>query len=195
MALLIAGCGSATPPGSGGASAPQVATYPTDARVRGCQERIEGPRLAVRPALDTRIGAVTFPNLPAAYDAAVGTLLRTGKAVPMKLFAVVDAGTAPTLAVPKAEQDWLQLRFGSFNRGEEAVTLSACSTESSRAQQRTECGWTPFNACTRGVTQFSGGFFVDFKRAPDNGSCATLEVWPTKNGPPIVEPLFRKAGC
>lgn len=114
--LAVAGlaCQGSDPPDPQPPSQQQTSVPPA-AKTRGCQERIEGPKVPVQPTRDTRIGPVTFPNLPSAYDDARRTFRQTGKSDPMKVIATVDAGRDPTLVVPSSSDPGFSFDSEPFN--------------------------------------------------------------------------------
>jgi len=160
-------------------------------------KRIEGPRLETNRQRDTVIGPVTFTKLRSAYrDARAASRREPDEAIPMKIITLVKAGSQPTLAVPQNERGWMELRYRvPFKRGQDALTLNACEQSDSPEVQARECGWEPYNGCRWDVTQFNGGFVVDFDRAPRKGRCARLEIWTPDRQRPATGNLFARRGC
>jgi hypothetical protein len=164
----------------GGGSDHQRAGNPP---VRGCDARIQGGPLPRRPA-DKVIGGVNFFNLPAAWSDAQATEAKGGpgyqpppglNAQPMKQIVTVPAGTTITVVVPREERRWFALLFDTspprgLERTEPAITFTACG------RTRSPLGYTEFN----------GGVYVDFDRAPRRGRCARLDVQRAGSSKPIV---------
>lgn len=172
------------------------------AEIRGCQERIEGPRLTP-DRRDTAIGPITFGGLPRVYRNALATAKPGEEPAPMKVITLLRAGSTVTLNVPPDERAWmvllyLPIRFepsAPLQGQETAVTLEACEKVRSERAQRRECHWEPYRACESGLTQFNGGFFIDFKQAPQEGRCARLEVWVEGKPTPLVVTPFSRRSC
>lgn len=183
-AVLLATGGSEGPSGEASAAAP-----PAD--VRGCRERVEGPRLRSSRADDLRIGPLLVPGIVPTYrdyaarpDDELDPLPGVGLPV-MKLPVELRAGARITLQVPAEQRRWLRLVYERPARGgTAAITLLACRRVRSAGAQRRECGPLPerrserrWYACRLPATQFSGGFAVDFAGAPRRGACAALDAW------------------
>ncbi|HEY0631855.1 MAG TPA: hypothetical protein VGC98_07350 [Thermoleophilaceae bacterium] len=163
----------------GGGSDHQRASSP----VRGCDARIEGGPLPRRPG-DKVIGGVNFFNLPASWSDAQATEAKDGpgyqpppglNAQPMKQIVTVPGGTTITVVVPREERRWFALLFDTspprgLARTESAITFTACGRTRSRL----------------GYTEFNGGVYVDFDRAPRRGRCARLYVHRPGSSKPIV---------
>jgi hypothetical protein len=108
----------------------------------------------------------------------------------LKSVAAVAAGARVTLIVPSEQRPWMRLEYAHRGgRGVHAVTLRACRNLPSLAAQRRECRFAPFTACRSGPTLFSGGFAIDYERAPRQGRCAELIVW-TAGAQPLRRRLF-----
>jgi hypothetical protein len=71
-----------------------------------------------------------------------------------------------------------------------AVTLAGCRWPPTRA----ECGPGPRTTRRSRVTPFSGGFEIDYARAPRQCRCAELIVWVEGERSPRRERLFRPRG-
>ena len=117
------------------------------------------------------------------------------KAHPIKSVLLVRSGERVTLEVPRAQRAWMRLLYSRARRdrlGTERVTLQACTRATGPAARRAECGWRPHPACRWKNTQFAGGVYVDFDRAPRRGRCAKLRVRSAR-GEVLERPLF--GGC
>jgi hypothetical protein len=199
---LASGCGGS----DHGPATDRGATSPATGRVgigstpvRGCDQRIEGGPLPRRPG-DKVIGGVNFLNLPPSWADAQANEARDGpgyqpppglRAAPMKEAVTVPAGMTVTVIVPRRERRWFALMFDTsaphaLERPESAITFKACRRTKSRAQLLRECGHLGGNACRWGYTEFNGGIYVDFDRAPQRGRCARLYVQRAGNSKPIV---------
>jgi hypothetical protein len=145
------------------------------------------------------VGGVNFLNLPAGWSDAQANEARDGPgyqpppglhAAPLKQIVTVPAGATVTLMVPRGERRWFSLMFDTappvFERRESAITLEACRRTTSRTQLLRECGHVGGNACRWGYTEFNGGIYVDFDRAPQRGRCARLFVLRPGSSKPIV---------
>jgi hypothetical protein len=172
VALAVSGDGG----GSGAAGRPAAAQAgPPDAVVRGCGDRITGAftevngvrrtyRFRVRPRHDTRIGPVAFAGMKdAGRPAEWAYYVREDQW--LKSVALVRRGERVTLEVPREQRAWMRLEYG----GRHAVTLAACRNR---------------------LTPWSGGFTVDYARAPRQGRCAELIVWVDGEDAPRRERLF-----
>lgn len=152
---------------------------PAPARVVGCRERVEGGRLAPSAGRDAILGPIALLSAASNYRAMVSSPEsarpdpNTGLN-PMKVLALVRAGTTVRLSVPRAQRAWMRLLYGDHRRGEHTVTLRACRRSASKTQQRRECGWPPHTACRWRNTQFAGGLSIMFAQAPRRGRCAEL---------------------
>jgi hypothetical protein len=121
------------------------------------------------------VGAIGWPYLRSNYRSVIASRkLRWPAGTDdlrhaIKALAVVKAGTTVTLTVPANERAYLRPIYGSERvprRGVEAVTLAGCrQTVDARTRAR-ECRWKPNNACGWPATQFAGGFYLDYDRAP-----------------------------
>lgn len=169
--------------------------------VVGCRERVEGGRIAPRSGRDALIGPVAFYLLPENY--AANSKPDPGRSPPepgfnahsIKSVLLVRSGERVTLEVPRAQRAWMRLLYSRAHRdrlGTERVTLQACRRTRSPAARRAECRWRPTSACRWKNTQFAGGVYVDFDRAPRRGRCATLRVRSAR-GEVHERPLF--GGC
>jgi hypothetical protein len=138
-----------------------------DIPTRGCAERTESLRPPASTGPDTVIGPLRFPGLAAAFrdNAEAGgrnawTPLPGVGTPAIKTMVILRAGKRVTLTVPKDQRKWLGLLYvRPYARGgAKAVSLRACRPSYGK------------------VTQFSGGFAVDFANAPDRGQCAEIRV-------------------
>jgi len=203
VAALAGGDGSGV--GDGDATTPRPAP---SAEVRGCRERVEGPSLADGSSEgDVTIGPLEIPGIVPTWreyarrpDAEIEPLPEIGLPV-LKLPVQLRAGRWITLEVPEDQRPWLRLVYEHPRRkGTSAITLRACRRVRSAAARRRECGPLPrrrverrWYACKRPVTQFSGGFAVDFVGAPRRGECGALDAWSAEwRGPRRVQ-LFDPA--
>lgn len=167
------------------------------AATRGCRHRVDGRPLRVLRAKDTVVGPVAFLGAAETYshhasrpDSALEPYPGLGMPA-MKILALVRAGTSVTLVVPKRQRSWMKLVYGQARRGEYAITLTACRRSRSATERARECGWRPYRACRSSTTQFSGGFGLDFARAPKRGRCAELVVWLEGRRRPLRTRLFK----
>jgi hypothetical protein len=183
---------------SGGARAPESSRGPgPEAEIRGCRERIEGPRLLTPQRGDVVIGPIAFGPLAQTYhDRAAHP--ESWEAIPrygmptMKIIAALRAGAGVTLVVPHGQRPWMKLIYERPDRGgTPAIGLQACQRFRSPRAQGRECGWRPYRACQSRYTNFSGGFALDFAKAPKRGLCAELIVWVKGQERPLRERLFR----
>ena len=152
-----------------------AAAGPPDAPVRDCGDRIRGGftevngvrrpyRYRVRPRHDTRIGPVGFAGMrDAGRTAEWAYYVREDQW--LKSIAMVRRGERVTLEVPREQRAWMRLEYG----GKRAVTLDACDGR---------------------LTVWSGGFTIDYARAPRQGRCAELIVWVDGEAAPRRERLF-----
>jgi hypothetical protein len=198
VVVALAGDDDATAPAR---DVPAAAKLPPGG-VRGCRERVEGGRYPVERHVATFIGPVTFPasspnflahlrsrNLPDRTEMPPGL-----REYPMKNLALVKAGLRATLVVPREQRPWMRILYGGRSQsGEYSVTLQACRRSRSASARRRECGWRPRVACAWINTQFNGGVYVDYERAPDLGRCAELIV--RSGGRSDRGRLFPNAGC
>jgi hypothetical protein len=147
---------------------------PPDAPVRGCRDRIREAftevngvrrsyRFRVRPRHDTRIGPAAFTGMKDAGRADWDYYVREDQW--LKSIALVRRGARVTLEVPREQRGWMRLEYG----GRHAVTLDACDDR---------------------LTPWSGGFTVDYDRAPREGRCAELIVWVDGEDAPRRKRLF-----
>jgi hypothetical protein len=182
--------------------APVLGFGPPRADVRGCRERIEGPRTLTPERGGTTIGPISF-GAPAVYRD-LASRPQDWEPFPeygmpaIKVIAVLRAGSRVTLVVPREQRPWMKLIYARPGRGgTHAVALRACRQLRSRRAQRRECGWRghpaglPYAACRSRYTNFSGGFGLDFAEAPKRGLCAELIVWVKGKQRPLRERLFR----
>jgi hypothetical protein len=166
--------------------------------VRGCRDRVEGGRLTPDRAEDTIIGPMAFIGLPATYrsyarrpDSELMPVPGTGMPS-MKAIGVLRAGARVTLTVPRGQRRWMKVIYDfPHHRGRHAIALRACRRFESAEARRRECGWRPDVACRWRYTQFSGGFGLDFAKAPRRGRCAKLIVRVAGDDRPLVRRLFR----
>lgn len=141
---------------------------PPRVAARGCDQRIEGS-VPAPGKRDTRIGPIAFSRLPGVYRYAS----RHPK-TPMKSIAIVRAGARVRLTVPRGQRTWLRVGYGASKSPK--IILQACRHFRSRQARENECRWGAQTACANGPTLFSGGFSVDFRRAPRRGLCAELII-------------------
>jgi hypothetical protein len=190
LALLAVVCGAVVCSCSGGKD--ETSHTP----VVGCDQRIEGGPLPRRPG-DKVIGGVNFFNLPAGWsDQQANEAKNRGRlsgllGAPMKQIVTVPAGMTITVVVPRGQRRWFALGFDTstprrFERPGPAITFKACRRTKSRAQLLRECDHVGGNACRWGYTEFNGGIYVDFDRAPQRGRCALLYVQRAGTRKPIV---------
>jgi hypothetical protein len=165
--------------------------------IRGCRERIEGPRLVTPQRGDVVVGPIAFGPLAQTYRAQAAHP-ESWEAIPrygmptIKIIAALRAGGGVRLVVPRGQRAWMKLLYERPDRGgTHAVGLQACRRFGSRRAQRRECGWRPYRACRSRYTNFSGGFGLDFAQAPQRGLCAELIVWVKGAERPLRERLFR----
>jgi hypothetical protein len=168
----------------------------------GCRERITGAftqvgdrvtpyRFRVQPRHDTRFGPLALSGAAdygarGAWDALVRDDMWP------KTIALVRRGRTVTLEVPREQRGWMRLEYARTAASPYAVTLSGCRRGlSTRAAQRQECGAGSRETCTRGPTPFSGGFTIDYARAPRQGRCAELIVWVQGRAEPMRRGIFR----
>jgi hypothetical protein len=163
------------------------------AKVRGCRQRIEGVGGTVKPdpQRDTVVGPVSFFGARASYRRTPHESTRQ----PLKIPVVVRSGAPVTLVVPASERRWLHMVYLQSNRPAHAVTLKPCPHVATAQAQRRACHWSPYGACRSGLTAFSGGFFVNFRRAPLKGRCAMLQVWTRDQPNPLTTRPFTDRGC
>jgi hypothetical protein len=178
---------------------PTAASQPPRAAIRGCASRIGGD--ARPPEGDTIAGPLRFNMSSYSPRREWRRLARSGQW--LKSIAEVRAGRQVTLVVPTDQRAWMRLRYAHRENGVTAVTLRACRHRASRAAQRRECVWAEgvvgspgsirddYTACRSGPTLFSGGFEIDYARAPDQGRCAQLIVWVKGEREPLRVPLLR----
>ena len=164
---------------------PIAENEPPRAQVRGCVSRISGG--VVRQDGDTIIGPLRFNMQSYSPRREWRRQVRSGQW--LKSPARVRAGAQVTLVVPPEQRTWMRLRYAHGRDGVAAVTLRACRHRRSRAAQRRECRWaegvagppgsvrSDYTACRSGPTFFSGGFEIDYAKAPQEGRCAELIVW------------------
>jgi hypothetical protein len=169
---------------------PEIARAP----IRACGQRIQGGPLPRGPG-DKVIGGVNLFNLPASWSEGQANEARDGRgyqpppglrAAPIKQIITVPAGATITFVVPRDERRWLSLLFDTspprgLERPESSITFQAC----------------PRDQGPRGYTEFNGGVYVDFDRAPRRGRCARLYVQRLGSGTRVVGyPFVRKpAAC
>jgi hypothetical protein len=181
---------------------------PARARVLGCRDRISGAeirtggrrvavRFAVRPTHDARIGPVAFSGaLDYGRPATWAAMVRGGHW--LKSVALVRPGARVTLVIPPEQRAWMRLEYGhGAGRPVHTVTLEGCRRRGSAAARRRECGPGPQETCRAGPTPFSGGFTIDYARAPAQGRCAELIVRVAGRDRPLRERLYvpRSAAC
>jgi hypothetical protein len=167
---------------------------PPTAEVRGCTERIEGRggSFSPVPRRDTVAGPVTFLGAKATYRRTPPTSEPTKRGVPLKIPTAVRSGAPVTLVVPRSERGWLHV---AYIQPAEAVKLKPCPHPATPEAQSRACHWSPHSACRSGPTYFAGGLVVDFRRAPMQGRCATVEVWVGDISDPITTTPFAGGGC
>jgi hypothetical protein len=141
------------------------------------------------------IGGLNLFDLPASWPDQQANETRDGpsyvpppglNAAPFKQIVTVPAGARLTVTVPRSERRWLALLFDAstprpFERPEPSITFEACPPAVSR----------------RSYTEFNGGVYLDFDRAPRRGRCARLYVQQAGSDKQIVGYPFVKdpAGC
>lgn len=176
-----------------------VAEPPADAPVGTCRDRITGAftevggrrrpyRFRVDRSHDTLIGPVAFSGARRLgrrthYDDAVR------RDQWQKTIALVKPGARATLEVPADQRSWMRMEYAHGQNSAYAVTLEGCR----RPPTAQECGPGPRDTCARGRTPFSGGFTIDFARAPHQGRCAELLVWVQGREEPLRKRIFRPA--
>lgn len=192
--LLLGGAAGDSETSSQASNAPAPEAR-SDAPVRSCTERIEGPRVEPDPRRDTQIGPVTFLGLRSAYRDAVNNFHHDPAQLdPMKIITLVRSGTKATLQIPTVEGEWLELRYQPpFTHSQDQIRLEACDRAASPAAQLEECQWRPTRACDGPYTQFNGGFVVRFARADYFGRCAELVI--DADGKAYRRPLFTRSPC
>jgi hypothetical protein len=173
--------------------------------VRACGARIEGGPLPRRSG-DKVIGPLNLFNLPAAWSDGQANEAKDGRgyrpppglhAQPMKEIVTVRAGETITVVVPRSERRWFSLLFNvsppkGLEHPESAITFKACRLTTSRQQLVRECGSRHAgNACRWGYTEFNGGVYVDFDRAPLRGRCARLYVQRPGSKPIVGYPFVQ----
>ena len=195
--LILSGLALAAP-----AVAAQAKAPPRDAPVLGCHDRISGAvvrrgdettpfRFAVHAQHDTTFGAIAFSGL-ADYGRPAQWREMVRRDQWLKSIALVRPGSRVTLVVPTPQRAWMRMRYVHGRaRAAHEVTLEGCRRLASRTQQREECGPGPQDTCTSGRTPFSGGFEIDYARAPRQGRCAQLIVWTQGERRPQLKRLFR----
>jgi hypothetical protein len=134
---------------------------------------------------------VNFFNLPPSWSDGQANEAKDGpgyqpppglRAAPIKEIVTVPAGATITVVVPRGERRWFSLLFDTspprgLERPESAITFKACRRTTSRTQLVSECGrGRAANGCRWGYTEFNGGVYVDFDRAPRRGRCARVRV-------------------
>jgi hypothetical protein len=70
----------------------------------------------------------------------------------------------------------MHLAYAHGARRVYTVTLQGCRWSHSPEARRQECGSSNARACRSGPTAFSGGWEIDFARAPRQGRCAQVIV-------------------
>jgi hypothetical protein len=168
---------------------------------RHCDDRISGAvvirdgqstpfAFRVHPKEDTVIGPVAFSGARG-YGRSWAPMVARDQW--LKSIALVRRGQTVTLEVPAEQRAWMRLEYAhAKGRTAHAVTLEGCRTRPTAAQQRQECGSRPRpdDTCTSGPTPFSGGFTIDYARAPHQGRCAELVVWVKGRSRALRERLF-----
>jgi hypothetical protein len=146
--------------------------------MRGCVERVEGGVVRTRTPKDTVVGPIGWLNLPRNFDPDQQKRGRKyGFAItPMKALAIVRAGGAVTVSVPRDQRPWMWLDYGSDSANDFEFLFRPCPRRRTEAEQREACAWEPFTACRSGLTQFNGLIAVDYEDAPNRGRCARLLV-------------------
>ena len=175
---------------------------PAGAPVRDCRDRITGAvviqggettpaAFVVRPAHDTTFRAISFTGL-ADYGKPATWVDMVRRDQWLKSVALVRPGARVTLVVPTPQRAWMRMEYG-HGRGAYELTLAGCRRFASSARQRAECGPGPQDTCTSGRTPFSGGFTIDYARAPRQGRCAELIVWVDGRAAPLRKRIFPEA--
>ena len=199
LALAAVAATGLTGDGAPGRTA-AAAAPPAGAPVRDCRDRITGAftqvggrtrpyRFAFRPRQDTIFGPLALSGAagygdPAAWEALVRDDGWT------KTVALVRRGARVTLEVPREQRAWMTTEYAHSDAGAHAVTLAGCPRDATRA----DCGRGPRDTCARGPTPFSGGFTIDYARAPRQGRCAELIVWVQGRPEPLRKRVFRPRG-
>ena len=139
--------------------------------VLGCDDRIPsafrqsagGARVEERFAFDRRrdgvFGPVAFRGLRTMTDRVWDDFAARDQW--LKALTIVRPGARATVEVPRAQRPWMRLAYHSAGRYR--VTLKAC--------RRGEGESGP-----SGNTAWSGGFDIDYAKAPKQGRCAKLIV-------------------
>jgi len=176
---------------------------PADAPVLTCRDRISGAvvitngkqtpyEFVVRRTHDTTVGGVAFSGL-ADYGKLAEWLEMVRRDQWLKSIALIRPAARVTLVVPTGQRKWMRMEYAHGHlRGKYEVTVEGCRRLASRARQRDECGPGPQDTCVSGRTPFSGGFTIDYARAPHQGRCAQLIVW-TRGERPQLKRLFHPA--
>jgi hypothetical protein len=156
------------------------------AGVRGCEDRIPSAfiirngrrtedKLLVNRRRDRIVGPIAFRGFkhhPTERDWRATIRQRTW----FKSVALVAPGARVTVVVPASQRRWSHLAYRHSARRAYTATLQACRWSRSAEERRRECGSASARACRSGPTAFSGGWIIDFARAPREGRCAQIIV-------------------
>jgi hypothetical protein len=161
-----------------GAGAPPV---PPAAPVLRCGDRISSAvvivggkqtpvRFRVRPAHDTLFGPLAFSGAKD-YGPVASWQAMVQQDGWLKTIALVQPGARVTIVVPAEQRGWMRLRYWhGTGAGAYAVTIQACK---------------------RALSPYSGGFAIDFAKAPHQGRCAEVVVWVRGREQPLRKRIFR----
>ena len=128
-------------------------------------------RFRVRRAHDTVVGPVAFTGARD-YGRQWREMVRRDQW--LKSIALVSPGVRVTLVVPEAQRGWMRLEYLHGGDGPvHAVTIQACE---------------------RRLSPYTGGFTIDYDKAPHQGRCARVEVWVDGREEPLRRRVFRPGG-
>ena len=159
-----------------------LATLMAATAMLGCDDRIPsafrqavgGPRIVERFDIDRRrdlvMGPLGISGMRTYDNAAWDDMVRRDQW--MKAIPKLRPGARVTLVIPRSQRSWMRFSCGGRHR----VTLRACRRDEGESGPS-------------GNTAWSGGFLIDYAKAPKQGRCAMLTVRVKGRSKPIRKRL------
>jgi hypothetical protein len=141
--------------------------------VLGCDDRIPSAfiqpagggkieeRFDIDPRRDLVLGPLGFSGLRTYDNAVWDDMVKRDQW--LKALPKLRPGARVTIEVPRSQRGWMKLAMTGLGAGRHRVTLQACTREEGRSGPS-------------GNTAWSGGFEIDYAKAPKQGRCARITV-------------------